>query len=102
MKVPKWFYLFATKIEVVYDSQLCDHKHQYGQASYGESKITLTKTDHTAKLSEGKILDTFYHEKIHIILETMNEYELSKNEKFVDVFAKLLRQSDETSVYENS
>ena len=45
-------------------------------------------------------MDTFYHEKVHIILDTMGERELSQNEKFVDTFAKLLRQSDETANYE--
>ena len=45
------------------------------------------------------MLNTFYHEKVHAILRAMNEEELNENEKFVDVFAKLLRQSDETSTF---
>lgn len=98
-KIPKSFMLFGATIKIIFDSKTCDDRSQYGHASYGESEIVLTKTDHTIKLSEDKILDTFYHEKIHMILDTMNERELSRNEKFVDIFAKLLRQSDESAIY---
>jgi len=67
--------------------------------SFSESKITLSTTHGVDKLSDDKILNTFYHEKVHAILDTMHERELSANEKFVDTFANLLRQSDETSKF---
>jgi len=35
---------------------------------------------------------TLYHEVIHSILDTMGEYELSKNETFVQNFSVLLHQ----------
>ena len=97
--IPKTFNLFATEIKVVFDNQKMNDMNCYGLSDYSTSTITLANTDGTQKLSEGKLMDTFYHEKVHIILNTMNENELSKNEKFVDVFAKLLRQSDVTSKY---
>lgn len=99
LKIPKHFTLFATKISIVFDNKYCNDKSQYGESDYSASKITLSTTEKLTPLSEGKILDTFYHEKVHIILDTMHEYEKSKDERFVDQFAKLLRQSDETSIY---
>lgn len=99
MKIPKTFKLFATTINVVWDDKRMDDIHAFGISEYGSSKITLCKKDGISELSEGKIQDTFYHEKVHMILNTMNENELSSNEKFVDVFAKLLRQSEETAEY---
>lgn len=99
--IPKYFMLFATKINIVWDNKYCNDHSQYGESDYSQSRITLSTTDKLNELSEGKILDTFYHEKVHMILDTMMERELSKNEKFVDQFAKLLRQSDETSIYVN-
>lgn len=98
-KIPKKFKLFATEINVVWDNKYCNDKSQYGESDYSQSIIILSTTNARDNLSEGKILDTFYHEKVHMILDTMREPELSKNEKFVDLFAKLLRQSDETSEF---
>lgn len=72
----------------------------YGLSDYAKSEITLSTTQGIDELSEDRILDTFYHERTHAILDAMNERELSNNEKFVDVFSKLLRQSDETAIYE--
>jgi len=99
MKIPKSFKLFATTINVVIDDKRMDDTRAYGLCEYGESKITLATKDGINNLSEGRILDCFYHEKIHMILYSMKRDELSKDEEFVDVFAKLLRQSDETSQY---
>lgn len=100
MKIPSSFWLFATQINIVWDNKICNDKRMYGESDYGRSAITLSTEVERDKLSEGKIADTFYHEKIHMILDTMNERDLSANEKFVDVFAKLLRQSDETAIYD--
>lgn len=99
MKIPKSFKLFATEIKIVWDNKYCNDKNMYGESDYSGSKITLSKTIGVDPLSEGKIMDTFYHERVHMILDTMSEGELSKNEKFVDQFAKLLRQADETAKY---
>lgn len=98
-KIPKHFMLFATKVSVVWNNKYCNDKQIYGEADYGSSKITLSNTCGLSELSEGKMIDTFYHEKVHMILDTMHERELSSNEKFVDQFAKLLRQSEETAKF---
>ncbi len=99
MKIPTSFKLFGTTINIEWDNKRLNDKRNYGEASYGQSKIFLSTTQELEPLSEDKIMDTFYHEKVHIILNMMNERELSENEKFVDVFGKLLRQSDETITY---
>lgn len=99
MRVPKTFKLFGTTIKVVFGNRRMNDKRIYGESYYSQSKITLSYTNGLDKLSEDTIMNTFYHEKVHMILDTMNESELSSNEKFVDLFAKLLRQSDETSEY---
>lgn len=97
--IPKSFTLFATEIKIVWDNKYCNDGGKYGESDYSSSKITLSKTIGVNALSDGKIIDTFYHEKVHMILDTMHEGELSKNEKFVDQFAKLLRQADETAKF---
>lgn len=99
MKIPKSFKLFATTVNVEFDNQRMNDKQQYGESDYTTSKITLSDINGQRKLSQDNILDTFYHEKVHMILDTMGEYDLSRNEKFVDTFAKLWRQADETAEY---
>jgi hypothetical protein len=99
MKIPKSFKLFASKIEVVIDDKRMNDKQQYGESDYSKSKITLSTIHGVEELSEGKRMDTFYHERVHMILDHMKEHELSRNEKFVDLFAKLQRQADETAEY---
>lgn len=98
-KIPKSFKLFNTVVKIVFDNKLMYEKEQYGQFSYGNSKITLANKLGHEDLSNDRVKDCFYHEKVHAILAAMDERDLNENEKFVDIFAKLLRQSDETAIY---
>jgi len=98
-KIPKSFKLFASTINVEFDNKLCNDKEAYGLADYGACKIFLTKVNGVDKLSDDRIMDVFYHEKVHLILDSMGHFDLSKDEKFVDLFGKLLRQSDLTSIF---
>lgn len=102
MKIPKSFKLFGTTIKVEWDNMRLNDKGKYGESAYSLAKISLADTIGLEPLSEDVILDTFYHEKVHMILNSMNKDDLSSDEEFVDVFAKLLRQSDSTAVYENN
>ena len=97
--IPRSFKLYATTINVVWDNQRMDDLKAYGHWHPSNSTITLANIDGVTGLSNDRIKDTFYHEKVHAILDTMHEYKLSSNEKFVDTFAKLLRQSDESAEY---
>lgn len=99
MKIPKSFKLFGTTYNVVFDNEKLNDRGEYGLCDYSKSEITLSDTHGLVKLSEDKIMDTYYHERTHAILDMMNETELSENERFVDVFSKLLRQADETSEF---
>ena len=39
---------------------------------------------------------SFYHELVHVILDTMGKHELSDSEEFVEGFANLLHQYEKT------
>lgn len=99
-KIPKRFKLFGTIINIVWDNKRLNDRRVYGLCDYSKSEITLSNTQGTEPLSIDKMMDTFYHEKVHMILDTMGEDDLSNNERFVDIFSKLLRQSDETSEFD--
>ncbi len=99
MKIPKSFKLFGTKINILFDNKRMNNESCLGISEHAKNTITLTDTYKGNQLSLDVITDTYYHEKIHVILDAMHENDLSGNEKFVEVFSKLLRQSDETSDY---
>jgi hypothetical protein len=98
-RIPKSFRLFGSTTNIVWDNERMNRDGKYGEFDYSKQQITLSTTIGVLSLSEDKVLDTFYHEKVHAILMAMNERDLNDNEKFVDVFAKLLRQSDETTQF---
>lgn len=101
IKIPTSFKLFAATINVVFDNAAQDKRGAYGTWYYDRLQIVLQDKALGDQLSDDRIKDCFYHEKVHAILDSMRERELSENERFVDVFAKLLRQSDETAEYDS-
>ena len=96
MKIPKKFRVFASTINVGVDNVRLSNEGSLGDCSFTDGQISICTEYKGQKISECCSLDTFYHEKVHIILDAMGEHKLSKKEKFVEVFARLLRQSDET------
>ncbi len=97
MKIPKKFKLFGTTINVLFDSEKMNKDSTIGISEHSKSKITLTDKYNGEKLSDDMILDSFYHEKVHMILDSMYEHKLSSNERFVEIFSRLLRQSIESA-----
>jgi len=99
MKIPKKFKVFASTINVSYESTRLSNEGILGDCSFTDSKITICNEYKGETINDCVMTDTFYHEKIHIVLDAMGEHELSKNEKFVEIFARLLRQSDESAEF---
>lgn len=58
-----------------------------GQCSLSQGEIKIANTANGNNQSESSKYNTFVHECVHAILDTMGEYDLSGNEKFVNSFA---------------
>lgn len=99
--LPCSYKLGASTIRVeLGNNELLNNLSLLGRCSKDDGVIQLaTKNDNGKNYPEDTIKDTFYHEKVHSILLFMGKDELSEDEKFVDLFAKLLRQTDVTSEY---
>jgi len=97
--IPKKFKLFGTTVNVVFDNKRMDEESTIGLSEWKKSLITLCNKSNGEEINEDVIIDTYYHEKVHTILDSMGEVKLSGNEKFVEVFSKLLRQSDNTAEF---
>jgi len=99
MKIPKSFKVFASTINVGFDNARLSNEGFLGDCSFTDNRISICSKYRGMKISECTTIDTFYHEKVHIILDAMGEHELSEKEKFVEVFARLLRQSYESAEF---
>ena len=99
MKIPKNFKLFATTVNVVFNNKEAKKEKALGFSEWVNPKLTLSDKYKGNGICDDTIMDTFYHEKVHIILDSMGYSKLSGNEKFIEVFSKLLRQSDETATF---
>ena len=61
-----------------------------GQICVAEGKMLIADNFSTSKQSESSKVNTFIHEAVHGILDTMGETELSQNEKFVLIFSSFM------------
>ena len=61
-----------------------------GQICVAEGKMLIADNFSTSKQSESSKVNTFIHEVVHGILDTMGETELSQNEKFVLTFSSFM------------
>ena len=61
-----------------------------GQICVAEGKMLIADNFSTSKQSESSKVNTFIHEVVHGILDTMGENELSQNEKFVLTFSSFM------------
>ena len=100
MKIPESFNLGPHEIKIVVEDIILKEKSCWGEARLGEREIWLAKElidgDNYPNSSKLRV---FYHEKIHFILDIMGEDKLRNDEKFVDLFASLLLQTDLTAKY---
>lgn len=90
MRIPERFQLLGQSYTVTFDPDLVVRTNHVGEMYPKEGRILLQCATPLHPQSRAWLEQTFLHEIVHAILATMNEEDLEKNEKFVDVFAALL------------
>ena len=88
MVIPKKIIIGGQDIDIVHNERL--DNDILGEICLGEGVLQIADTFRNTKQSESSKINTFIHEIIHGILDTMGEFKLSKSEKFVCTFASLL------------
>lgn len=99
MKIPKKLKLFGYEIEVEFDDKLQYNHDALGIALFHKNKIVLQSNNPEKPTPQIQIEKHFLHELTHWILYVMGEETLTYNERFVDLFARLLQQAFETMEY---
>lgn len=87
-KIPTSFSLGGQDININFVPALGTGSLGVCSLAAGEIKIATTFGEY--EQSESSIFNTFWHETVHAILDTMGELELTQNEKFVSCFAGFL------------
>lgn len=98
MKIPKSFELLGSTYSVTLVDDLIKWGAK-GVCRVNEKSIVLQKPSSAYPVSGDDLRITFNHELVHAILDEMGELELCGNEKFVDLFAKMLHQYDKTAKF---
>ena len=88
MKIPSKIRIGGQDIEVCIVDRIEDEK--LGQICVAEGKILIANNFSTSKQCDSSKANTFVHEVVHGILDTMGETELSQNEKFVLIFSSFM------------
>lgn len=93
MKIPESITIGGVKILVSNVPYIEDGA--LGKVNVAEGCIKLADEfghNHTRQCPDSK-RNTFFHELTHAVLETMGEFELTNNEKFVSTFSSLLTEA---------
>lgn len=97
-KIPSRYNVGGTTIEVKIVER-CDN-NCVGMSFTCSGKIEIAELyNKEDKQSETSKINTFYHEMVHTILDTMGEKELNDNEKFVSCLSSFLTESMANAVF---
>ena len=113
IKIPSEFTLLGHKYSIVMSKDLFETDTCYGIADEDLKKIKIQDVGTVIRRHEedGKhietpvvitdrtVIETFFHEATHIILDAMGEDTLSENEKFVNLMGKAWLEIYLSSVY---
>lgn len=97
-KIPKSFMVGGQDIEVTIVESIPSDK--MGECTSWHGNISIAKTYKGYPQTQSSQNNTFFHELTHLILDTMGEYELSDNEKFVCAFSGFLTEAVRSFKYE--
>ena len=100
MIIPSKIRIGGQDISVVNKERLDDDI--LGKICLAEGVLHIADNFSNRKQCESSKINTFIHEAVHGVLDTMGEFELSKNEKFVCTFASLLVDTIEEIVKVNN
>lgn len=92
----KSFKLGAVNWKVKIDNKRLEDLDALGYCEYEKKLISLPDKYKGATISADAMEQTLYHEVVHAILDTMHQYDLSKNEEFVQTFSMFLHQFEKT------
>lgn len=100
MIIPSKIRIGGQDISVVNEERL--DGNELGTICLAEGVLKIADNFNNSKQCESSKINTYIHEVVHGVLDTMGEFELSKNEKFVCTFSSFLVDPIEEIVKANN
>jgi len=94
--IPEKFKLNGNVIKVVIDDSYCSDDGCYGEADFSQMAITICEKFRGKKLPKNIREQTYYHELVHMILDSLGKNRLKYDEDFVEGFAQRLHEYEKT------
>lgn len=91
MKIPNKLKVGGQDLNVVFKNTINGDK--MGECCLWSGNIKISEIYKGEPQTDSSKFNTFYHELTHAILDTMGEYELSANERFVCSFSGFLSEA---------
>lgn len=85
MKIPNKIRIGGQDINIINKDRI--ENDYLGDICVAEGTLRIADNFGTSKQSDSSKFNTFIHEVVHMVLDSMGETELSQNEKFVNTFA---------------
>lgn len=96
IEFPTSFQLGGVAWTISFDNELMVNEECLGMCYHQSCEIKLCTEYKGEVLGDSKIMENLYHEIVHAILVSIEDHDLSKNEKFVQGFSLLLHQFEKT------
>lgn len=97
VKIPELIHVGGQDIKVEIVDTIEGDK--LGQCSVSQGYIKIARSSLGRKQGHSSQLNTFWHEVVHCILDTMGEQELCSNEKFVCCFSSFLCEATKKAYF---
>lgn len=99
-EIPSNYIVGGQNIEVSYPKEIKGDK--LGEVCILGGFLHIAETSDSIAQSKSSMENTFVHELVHSVLDTMGEFELSRDEKFVCCFSGFLLEALKSFKYENN
>lgn len=94
--IPERFRLNKKVILIIVDDDYCNDNEYLGEADFTEKLITLCDRYKGKRLTKKIKEQTYFHELVHMILDSMGKERLKYDENFVEMFAQRLYEYEKT------
>lgn len=96
--IPSQFKLNGKVVRIIIDDDYCMDNGMVGEADFTEKVITLCDKYCGKKIKKSEKEQTYFHELVHMILDSMARHNLKYNEEFVEEFSQRLYEYEKTKI----
>lgn len=97
--IPKSIFVFAHKIDIIFNENLANEYNYNGLANYNKGIITLQPGCKGVHRTSEAVKTTFWHEIIHFVFITLGYDKLAEDETLISLTSLVIHQIIDTAKY---